>query len=109
MISNVSSALNAYQQALNRINASEQKITSAGVGVEQAAQGNFGDMVKSAVQDVANLNKQAEVTSIAGIQGKADIQDVVLAVSNAEVALNTVVAVRDTAIKAYNTIMQMPI
>lgn len=108
MINNVSSALNAYQQALSRINASEQKITEAAV-VEQPQTQGFGDMVKSAVQDVANLNKQAEVTSIAGLQGKADIQDVVLAVSNAEVALETVVAVRDTAIKAYNTIMQMPI
>ncbi|MBQ7285111.1 MAG: flagellar hook-basal body complex protein FliE [Alphaproteobacteria bacterium] len=105
MINNVSSALNAYQQALSRINANEQKIAE----VEQPKVSGFGNMVKSAVQDVANLSKQAEVTSIAGIQGKADIQDVVLAVSNAEVALETVVAVRDTAIKAYNTIMQMPI
>ena len=46
---------------------------------------------------------------IDGIQGKADIQDVVLAVSNAEMALNTVVSVRDTAIKAYNSIISMPI
>lgn len=108
MISNVSNALNAYQQALSRINASEQKIADA-AGVEQPKTQGFGDMVKAAVQDTANLSKQAEVTSIAGIQGKADIQDVVLAVSNAEVALETVVAVRDTAIRAYNTIMQMPI
>ena len=81
MINNVSSALNAYQQALSRINANEQKIAE----VEQPKVSGFGNMVKSAVQDV------------------------VLAVSNAEVALETVVAVRDTAIKAYNTIMQMPI
>lgn len=108
MISNVSSALNAYQQALSRINAGEQKIADA-AGIEQPKPQGFGDMVKAAVEDVAALNRQAERTSIAGIQGKADIQDVVLAVSNAEVALETVVAVRDTAIKAYNTIMQMPI
>ena len=44
-----------------------------------------------------------------GIAGKADIQDVVLAVSNAEMALETVVAVRDTAIKAYEEIMQMTV
>lgn len=108
MISNVSGALNAYQQALSRINAGEQKIADA-AGIEQPKTQGFGDMVKAAVEDVAALNRQAERTSIAGIQGKADIQDVVLAVSNAEVALETVVAVRDTAIKAYNTIMQMPI
>ncbi len=106
MVSNISSALNAYQQALVRINGSEQKIDTA---AEKTAGAGFGDMVKAAVEDTANIQKQAEATTIAGIQGKADIQDVVLAVSNAEMALETVVAVRDTAIKAYNTIMQMPI
>lgn len=106
MVSNISSALNAYQQALVRINGSEQKIDTT---AEKTAGAGFGDMVKAAVEDTANIQKQAEATTIAGIQGKADIQDVVLAVSNAEMALETVVAVRDTAIKAYNTIMQMPI
>ena len=107
MVSNISSALNAYQQALTRISGQEQKIAKESAEVSSAA--GFGDMVKAAVEDTANLQKQAEATTIAGIQGKADIQDVVLAVSNAEMALETVVAVRDTAIKAYNTIMQMPI
>lgn len=107
MVSNISSALNAYQQALTRISGQEQKINSTAAEISSGA--GFGDMVKAAVEDTANLHKQAENMSIKGIQGKADIQDVVLAVSSAEMALETVVAVRDTAIKAYNTIMQMPI
>lgn len=65
-------------------------------------------MVRSAIENTVDAQNQAEKVTIAGIQGKADIQDVVLAVANAETALETVVAVRDTAIKAYNTIMQMP-
>ena len=108
MINNISSALNAYQQALGRINAQEQKIALNAEQVNNAGN-SFGNMVKTAVDDTVAMQKQAEATTIAGIQGKADIQDVVLAVSNAEMALETVVAVRDTAIKAYNTIMQMPI
>ncbi len=107
MINNISGALNAYQQALSRISGQEQKTGSKPVEVNSGA--GFGDMVKAAVEDTANLHKQAEATTLMGIQGKADIQDVVLAVSSAEMALETVVAVRDTAIKAYNTIMQMPI
>lgn len=107
MVSNISSALNAYQQALTRISGQEQKAAEKTAEISSGAE--FGEMVKAAVEDTANLQKQAEATTIAGIQGKADIQDVVLAVSNAEMALETVVAVRDTAIKAYNTIMQMPI
>ncbi len=106
MVSNISSALNAYQQALGRINAQAQKTN---LEAEEIKQAGFGDMVKAAVEDTVTQHKIAEQTTLAGIQGKADIQDVVLAVSNAEMALETVVAVRDTAIKAYNTIMQMPI
>ena len=108
MINNISSALSAYQQALGRINAQEQKIAPNAEPINNAGN-SFGNMVKTAVDDTVAMQKQAEATTIAGIQGKADIQDVVLAVSNAEMALETVVAVRDTAIKAYNTIMQMPI
>ncbi len=105
MISNISNALNAYQQALGRIGGQAQKTEAEAVAVPT---NTFGNMVKSAVDDVAAMHKQSEQVTVQGIQGKADIQDVVLAVSNAEMALETVVAVRDTAIKAYNTIMQMP-
>ena len=43
------------------------------------------------------------------VKGTADIQEVVMAVSNAEVALQTVVAVRDKVVSAYQDILQMPI
>ena len=97
MVSNISSALNAYQQALP---VSEPKPT---------INNEFQNLVKSAVDEAVDLSKTGEDMTLKAIQGKADIQDVVLAVSNAEMALNTVVSVRDTAIKAYNTIMSMPI
>ena len=107
MVSNISSALNAYQQALGRISSQEHKPLAQPQGAAEEA--SFGNMVKNIIEDVTELNKQAETMTLKGIQGKADIQDVVLAVASAETALETVVAVRDTAIKAYNTIMQMPI
>ena len=71
--------------------------------------GSFQSMVENAVSDAEKVTRNAEQMSLAGLTGKADIQDVVMAVSNAEVALETVVAVRDTAIKAYKEIMQMTI
>lgn len=106
MVSNISSALNAYNQALMRIGG---QVQSEKVATTPMTQEQFGDMVKSALEETVDLHKESEKLTVAGIQGKADIQDVVLAVSNAEMALETVVAVRDTAIKAYNTIMQMNI
>lgn len=104
MINNISSAMNAYQTALNRMGAKaplpEQKPVAAT---------GFQDMVKDSISSVVNISKNSEAMTLQGIQGKADIQDVVLAIANAETALNTVVAVRDTAIKAYQTIIQMQV
>lgn len=103
MTNNINSALNAYQQALSRIGA---KLPAA--EPKSAEKTGFQDMVKEALTTTVDLSKQSEQLAINGISGKADIQDVVLAVSNAQMALETVVAVRDSAIKAYKEIMSMP-
>lgn len=103
-MTSISSALNAYQQALGRIGA-QMPVTEA----KKVQNSDFGAMVKDSIDNAVELSQQSEKMTIQGIQGKADIQDVVLAVANAETALETVVAVRDSAIKAYQTIMQMPI
>jgi len=105
MVSNVNSALNAYQAALNRINSHVATPPQA----PQMLEDSFGSVLKNVVEEAVETQKKAEATTIQGIKGQADIQDVVLAISNAEQALETVVAVRDTAIKAYNSIMQMNI
>ncbi|WP_374304361.1 flagellar hook-basal body complex protein FliE [Ferrovibrio sp.] len=73
------------------------------------AGGGFGDMLGEALQQAVDASKQSEVTSARAVAGKADVTDVVTAVTNAEVALDTVVAVRDRVINAYQEIMRMPI
>lgn len=103
MSNNINSALNAYQQALGRIGA-KNPLEEA----KPAQNSGFKDMVENALTTTVDASKQSEKLSLSGIAGKADIQDVVLAVSNAQMALETVVAVRDTAIKAYKEIMAMP-
>lgn len=105
MVSSVTNALNAYQAALGRINGATEKQPQTASKPEAS----FGQVLQDVVKEVVDTQKQAEITTIQGITGKADIQDVVLAISNAEHALETVVSVRDTAIRAYNSIMQMNI
>ena len=107
-MNNISSALNAYQQALSRIG-NAAKATTITTAQNEAPKNQFQNMVTKAIGEAEQITQTAEETSIAGLAGKADIQDVVLAVSNAEVAVETVVAFRDTAIKAYKEIMQMTI
>lgn len=73
------------------------------------AAGGFGEMLGEALQSTLDASKTAEMTSAKAVAGKADITDVVTAVSNAEMALDTVVSIRDKVISAYQEIIRMPI
>ena len=53
--------------------------------------------------------RQSEQTTVNAVAGKADVQDVVTALGDAEVTMQTVVAVRDKILGAYNDIMKMSI
>jgi flagellar hook-basal body complex protein FliE len=71
--------------------------------------GGFDDLVKSAITDAMSASKQAENTMAAQVAGRAELVDVVTAISAAEASLETVLAVRDQVISAYQEIMRMPI
>ena len=79
-------------------------------GGAQASTGlDFSSLIQSAVSGVAQSGKAAEAQALAAASGKADIVDVVTAVAESEAALETLVAVRDRVIAAYEEIMRMPI
>ena len=84
---------------------------SAGMslGAKPPAHGGFGDILKSAMTDAVQASKTAEHTMAAQVAGKAELVDVVTAISAAEASLETVMAVRDQVISAYQEIMRMPI
>jgi flagellar hook-basal body complex protein FliE len=71
--------------------------------------GGFGDILKSAMSDAMKSSKNAEAQMVSQAQGKAQLIDVVTAVSSAEQSLSTVMAIRDQVIGAYQEIMRMPI
>ncbi len=71
--------------------------------------GGFGDMLKSALTDAIDTQKTGETASLQAATGKADINSVVAAVSNAELTLQTVLAVRDKVVSAYTEIMHMTV
>ena len=72
------------------------------------AQG-FGEMLSEALQNTVDASRTSEAVAAKAVAGKADVTDVVSAVTNAEMALDTVVAVRDRVISAYQEILRMPI
>lgn len=81
---------------------------SAG-GLEAPKGPSFGDMMKSAVQESVNNVRAGEQASARAVTGEANLQDVVGAITQAELTLETVVAVRDRLASAYQEIMRMPI
>jgi flagellar hook-basal body complex protein FliE len=81
----------------------------ASEGAAGAAGADFGAMVRGVVDNAIGASKTAEQQIVAHAQGKAQLIDVATAVSAAETSLETVLAVRDQVISAYQEIMRMPI
>jgi flagellar hook-basal body complex protein FliE len=71
--------------------------------------GSFTDFLNGAVKDSVTTMKTGEQMATQQIAGNANIVDVVNAVNSAELTLDTVVAVRDKVVQAYQSIMNMPI
>jgi flagellar hook-basal body complex protein FliE len=69
----------------------------------------FEDVLKTAMNDAVQNTRTAEKQIVANVQGKADLVDVATAISSAQTSLQTVMAVRDQVIAAYQQIMAMPI
>ncbi len=95
--------------------AATQKVMGAeeGMGVGSApvagGAGGFGDILKTVMSDAVSASKNAEHQMAAQVAGRAELVDVVTAISAAEASLETVIAVRDQVINAYQEIMRMPI
>ncbi len=99
------SAVSAYRNAANMGSVSDAGSMSGAAATDKS----FASMVRGAVEESIEAQHQSEAMSMAAIEGKADLRDVVMAVNNAEMTLNTVVAVRDKVVSAYETILRMPI
>ena len=78
-------------------------------GGQGAADTSFASVLKDAISSVAEMGRKSDAQTRAATTGKANIVDVVTAVSETEVAIDAVVAVRDRVIQAYEDIMKMPI
>jgi flagellar hook-basal body complex protein FliE len=83
------------------------RVSSEGMAPREG--GDFSAALeKVARSTIGTLRRGEDMTALAAV-GKADINDVVQAVTNAEVALQTVTAVRDKVVNAYQEILRMPV
>ena len=97
-------AANAYA-SLARI---MESAGGAAKGSETGGQ-SFGALLKDAVGSVLDAGKKSDAQTMAMTAGKANVMDVVTAVAETDVAVSTLVSVRDRVIQSYEDIMKMPI
>ncbi len=70
---------------------------------------SFSAVLKDAVGSVMESGRKSDAQTIAMASGKANVMDVVTAVAETDVAVSTLVSVRDRVIQAYEDIMKMQI
>lgn len=101
-------AANAYA-SLARITGGKDAASMAGVLGSESKGPSFSSLVESAVTGTIEAGREADMKAMELAAGKANLVDVVTAVSETEVAVETLVSVRDKVIQAYEEIFRMPI
>lgn len=94
MITNINAA-NAYSAARNAV-----------------APGQPGDAIQKisdAAQDFAQQMAQVDAVSTGAMTGQTETHQLVQTIAEAELALETVVAIRDKVVEAYQEILRMPV
>jgi flagellar hook-basal body complex protein FliE len=102
-------SIGATGQALAAYRAAAAEIAGAKGSPAAAGAGGFDNLLKAELQQAVGALQRSEQASIAGVTGTASIQEVVEAITAAELTLQKVTAVRDRVITAYQEIMRMPI
>jgi flagellar hook-basal body complex protein FliE len=107
-INSVSAGINAYRDIAGT-NRATNGTGAAGSAAGAGKADGFTSELKNVAESWIDTLRKGEQQSTQAVAGQVDIRDVVMAVNNAEVTLQTAVAVRDKVIAAYQEIMRMPI
>lgn len=104
-MNNINDAISAYGRTARIASGGSLGAPAGGKDVND----EFAGLVKSAINEAVRIQRHGESMSIKGLQDKADLNQVVTAVAEADLTLQTVVAVRDKVIEAYKEILRTPI
>jgi len=83
--------------------------SAAAKPAEAVGKTDFAAMLKGALGSAETSGTTLDQSIAAQAAGKGDIVDVVTAVAEAELTVQTIVSVRDRVISSYQEIMRMPI
>src|SRR6201747_2254753 len=96
-------AANAYASLARIMDAG-----GAGKGTESGGP-SFGAVLKDAIGSVLDTGRKSDAQTVAMASGKANVMDVVTAGGETDVAVSTLVWVRDKVIQSYEDSMKMAI
>ncbi|MEQ1769971.1 MAG: flagellar hook-basal body complex protein FliE [Devosia sp.] len=94
--------------------ANASKLIGEQAGISAKAPGaagegaDFGKLLSENLQGLVDSGKATDKMSLDLLSGKANVVDVVTAISQTEIAMESMVAIRDKVISAYEEIMRMP-
>ncbi len=100
-------AANAYGKAAKLISDAGKGSTNPLGGESQGT--DFASFLTSSLQEVVDTGRASDKMALDLVNGRANVVDMVTAVSQTELAVETLVTVRDRVISAYEEIMRMPI
>lgn len=96
-------ALTSPTQSVRHISPSKAAPTGAAAGT------SFADFLSEAGQTALTSGNNSEKLGIQAVGKQGELVDIVTAVSNAEITLDTVLTIRDRLIQAYQEIVKTPI
>jgi flagellar hook-basal body complex protein FliE len=99
-------ALPLISSALSMLTSSD----AVGSAAKSATQGaDFGQVLAQMSSGTVGSLKSAETLSVQGLEGKANLQEVVQSVMSAQENLQSALAIRDKAVSAFTDISHMTI
>ncbi|WP_408873963.1 flagellar hook-basal body complex protein FliE [Gluconobacter roseus] len=115
MLTSLSQAHNAY--AVQSLQSRLQDVTDDvddGIRSSASTSGSssgtdFGSVLSQSIGSVIDGGHDAETKAAQGLTGGGDMTQIVTAVSNAQLALQTTTVIRDRMVQAYQDVMKMTI
>ncbi len=104
MTVNFTEAVAAYNRAVRQMDGGgspDSRGTAEG--------GDFAAALRQAAEGTVDALEAGETQTLQAALGQADLTEVVMAVTQAEMTLETVVTLRDKVIQAYQDVINMPI
>lgn len=103
MLTSVSQAHNAYAQSL------QNSLQSGVTDDTPDSVSDFSSVLSKAVGNAVSTGHAAEAQAAQGLSGGGDMTQIVTAISNAQLALQTTTVIRDRMVQAYQDVMKMSI